>query len=295
MSKVDIPQDSDWSTVEVPEIPEGAHPSATDQCCVFPLCGKIHTDGTNCHRCGEMGETECLKSRLGNDEVTQARWLPEASQEWVCPPCGFVLRNAAPYAMLVPEGRHFNATMPVAETVRELTVVERVTMDPRRVVTWVENLKTPSGLNYVFAGLQQRYGTVNGKAIPETAVEGGGAVSHEMRHLLRMIDGLLPVSNSSGHVRQTLQVAVDRMEDLLFSTRNRKMTGAYEGYLKTYGYGEYTERLIGLAMKETMRTALPGQTHEGDQMNGGDRKRHFSGKGAGGNFSGKGAGGKRKY
>ena len=284
-NEVDILQEFDWLIVEVPYIPKGAHPSATDQCCVFPLCGEIHPNGTNCHRCGETGETECLKTRSGNDEITHAGWLPEASQEWVCPPCGFELRNGAPYALLVPEGRVISATIPVAETVKELTVVERMTMDPRRVVTWLENLRTSSGLNYVFACLQQRYGTVNGKSIPETSAEGGGALSHEMRHLLRMVDGLLPVSNSSRHVRQTLQVAVDRMEDLLFSTKNRKMTGAYEGYLKKFRYGEYTERLIGLAMKETMRT-LPGQAHEGESMSGGDRKRRFSGKEVGG---------KRKY
>eukprot|EP01059_Diplonema_ambulator_P018600 TRINITY_DN31053_c0_g1_i1.p1 TRINITY_DN31053_c0_g1~~TRINITY_DN31053_c0_g1_i1.p1 ORF type:complete len:109 (-),score=5.47 TRINITY_DN31053_c0_g1_i1:147-443(-) len=82
--------DVKWSDADTVTFPPDALPAKTRDRCVFaPTCSSTHEGSdTNCARCGEVGDANCIKSRI--PKRYSGRFLPlDHDGRWICPMCCF--------------------------------------------------------------------------------------------------------------------------------------------------------------------------------------------------------------
>ncbi|KAJ9442488.1 hypothetical protein DIPPA_10163 [Diplonema papillatum] len=92
-----------WKDVPVPKAdePDGVKKAMpSEQCVFYPTCDTLHTSEITCRRCGGVGESGCLQTRLkGTAAVLKKFTLPEDAADqanWICPPCCWVIHRGGP-------------------------------------------------------------------------------------------------------------------------------------------------------------------------------------------------------
>ncbi|KAJ9461294.1 hypothetical protein DIPPA_31605 [Diplonema papillatum] len=213
----------DWSPIQVVRAPDEWEAAEEDvDCCVD--CGKIHTAGAFCARCGKRGLATCLKAALPR-EVAPLFVDHLAADGWVCPACIVAVHQAGttlqeefrvriaraqehdappslaqePLLAAVEEGPVKTAllalfaqsafqSLPMAA---QAAPVMTEAVDPRRVMTWVEGLATAPGRQVILSEVKGRYAY---HLVPENPHDAGSVVDHERRtHFVTLIS-LMPLA-----------------------------------------------------------------------------------------------------
>ncbi|KAJ9453166.1 hypothetical protein DIPPA_16136 [Diplonema papillatum] len=291
----------DWSPIQVVRAPDEWEAAEEDvDCCVD--CGKIHTAGAFCARCGKRGLATCLKAALPR-EVAPLFVDHLAADGWVCPACIVAVHQAGttlqeefrvriaraqehdappslaqePLLAAVEEGPVKTAllalfaqsafqSLPMAA---QAAPVMTEAVDPRRVMTWVEGLATAPGRQVILSEVKGRYAY---HLVPENPHDAGSVVDHERRtHFVTLIS-LMPLAYRTPPILQVLHHIMVRLEALRLKCLHAngiEFQIAWETRFGSLDYTDFTKSALVQAQK-----AMADLSKKADQRD--ERREHPS-------------------